>query len=114
MTFITSAVITVSVKTVIDEPLIDTEALRTEFRPGGEWAKESGARLRRARKDLKLTLVQFAQLADSTAATVSRVELGEVIPRFSLMAALAYVAQKEIEAIWPMPSRRRIRERAAA
>lgn len=95
------------------QPITDTDALRSMFAPGSLWASEAGDKVRKIRRERKWSLDTLAELTGCNASTLSRIESGAVVPRFYLMAAIAYALTVEIDDIWPMPSRRRIRERAA-
>ncbi len=95
-------------------PLLDRDALRDHFRPGGEWAIECGRRVRKLRKERGYTLEALAELIDSTAATVSRVELGAALPSDQLRAAIGYALVTDVAELWPEVDRKRLRSLAAA
>jgi len=98
----------------METPLLDREALRDHMRAGGPWAIECGARVRKIRTDRGLTLDVVAALVDTTAATVSRIELGAALPSDRLRSAIAYALCAEVSELWPYPTRKRLAEVAAA
>lgn len=85
--------------------LLDAESLRPFFAPNGEWARACGRRYATRRKAAGRTLEAQAELISSTAATISRIERGELVPRPHLMAASAFSLGCEVHDIWEMPSR---------
>jgi len=95
-------------------PLLDKEALKEHYQVGGPWAVESGQRVRKLRKDRGLTIEQLASLTDSTAATISRVELGAILPSDRLRVAIAFALVVEVADLWVPLSRPLVKSLAAA
>lgn len=69
------------------------------------WAEESGERHRTQRRNLGFDQTDVADLAGVANTTVSKIELGLVIPKESVRHALACALLCEVEDIWP-PLRR--------
>lgn len=86
-------------------PLLEADALRTLMGPGGAWAKECGARMKKRRLELKLSQETLARACDTRLQTISRVEGGALVPRDYLRAAIAYSLGLEVNDIWTPPTR---------
>jgi transcriptional regulator with XRE-family HTH domain len=78
------------------------------------YAKECGARVRSRRLMLKLTLADMAELTGLPMQTISKVELGEFLPRDYLKAALALRLACEVAELWPTVPREVLAREAAA
>lgn len=92
-------------------PLLDRSIVDEVVR---EWAVESGVRLRVTRQALSFTQEQVAQLAATTPETVCRAELGQLVPREHLRAALAVAVGRDVSDIWPPLTRKELIRRAAS
>lgn len=70
-------------------------------------AKQSGARVRARRKALGLRQHDLARLIDPAFPfqTISKIEMGQIIPREYLRAAIAMRLCCEVEELWPYPRR---------
>lgn len=92
--------------------LIDIKAIRDHVGPGGPWAVEAGAKVRKHRKQLgeDKTETWLAARVGVSAQTIYQIEKGQVVPRDYLRAAIAFVLGKDSEDIWPPINRTRVGE----
>ena len=95
-------------------PLLDPDALADWFRPGGPWAKQSGAAVRQRRLRLGFTQIELAERCAVREATIHRIEKGQFFPSDRLRAHLGYALEVSVEAVWSFPSRTELEELSAA
>jgi transcriptional regulator with XRE-family HTH domain len=73
-----------------------------------EWARECGARLRTRRTQLGLSLGSAAIATGLTFQTLSRIELGKLVPTLSAQLMIANGFGCRVTDIWPMPDMNRV------
>lgn len=83
-------------------PVLNDKRLRAAVRA---WAQESGRRMQARRKLLELSQAQVAAAIGVRATTVSKAELGQIVPKDSVRMAIAAVLLCEVDDIWPYPDR---------
>lgn len=84
--------------------LLNEDRLRLVVR---DWARESGRRLaaRRSSAPFRWSQQQLAELTGVTVGTISKAELGVIIPKDSVRMAIAVALLCEVDDIWPYPER---------
>lgn len=82
--------------------ILNEKRLRAAVRT---WAVESGSRLRSRRKELGLSQAQLAFAAGVREQTISKAELGEIVPKDAVRMALVAVLLCEVSDIWSYPER---------
>lgn len=97
--------------TKVIEPFLDTEDVR---RLVSKWAIDCGGRVKARRELLGWDRRQLAALADTTEATIHRIESGALNPRDHLKVIIASALQVEAAELWPFPSREAVVEQAKA
>lgn len=83
-------------------PLLSETRLRAAVR---QWARESGKRMQAKRKALKMRQSTLAGAAGVSTQTVSKAELGEIVPKDQVRIAIAAALLCEVDEIWPYPQR---------
>lgn len=94
--------------------VLDVTAVREYLRPGGPWARETGARVAARRKELGLSEEQTAVSVGCTGNAIRMIESGRIVPRDYLRHSLAFLLAREVADLWPPVSRRCIAEIASA
>lgn len=74
------------------------------------WTPACGKRVRQRRKALRLSLDSVGELAGASRQTVSRVELGQVMPGDALKLSIAGALGCDASELWPWPTRERLAE----
>lgn len=82
--------------------LLDEVRLREAIRI---WARESGNRMQVRRIALKHTQDSLADAVGVRAQTISKAELGVIVPKDSVRVAIAAALLCEVQEIWPYPDR---------
>lgn len=91
--------------------VIDTPALREYLGPGGPWALECGARVRKYRTAINnANELWLAAAVGVSVQTIRSIESGLLVPRDYLRSAIAFAVGQDPETIWPSLTRRRIGE----
>lgn len=85
--------------------LLDEERLKDAVR---RWNCTCGREVARLRKERGWRQPQLAELAGIATQTVSKVELGLIVPTESVRLALAFALMVEVDKIWPPLSRDRL------
>lgn len=80
-------------------------AIRDLFQPSGRWARERGGNVHDRRVELGIPVVDLTDLCGVRAASIYRVEAGDMVPSDRLRALLAYHLDTRPESIWTYPSR---------
>lgn len=83
-------------------PFLDEQRLSVAV---NDWAKQSGRRLQQHRARLKLSQKRLAAMVGVVPQTISKAELGLIVPKDAVRMAIAASLLCEVGDIWPYPER---------
>lgn len=86
----------------MSHPYLDERRLNAAVR---DWARASGKRLQQRRCALNLSQQQLARMVGVVPQTISKAELGLIVPKDSVRMHVAAVLLCEVADIWPWPAR---------
>lgn len=78
--------------------ILDERRLRAAVRT---WAEDCGRRMQQRRKSLKLSQSQLALLAGVGNSTISKAEIGVIVPKDTVRLAIAAALLCEVSDLWP-------------
>jgi DNA-binding XRE family transcriptional regulator len=84
------------------DPFFDLRDVRQMV---AKWAVDCGRRVADRRSSLNWDRRQLASMIDTTEATITRIELGQLNPRDHLKLVIASALAVEVEDLWPYPRR---------
>ena len=90
--------------------ILETKSLKVAMASGSDWAREAGARVRKRRLQLGLTVRQVSAVIDVPVQTIYRVESGQLIIKDYLRLAIAHALATEVTELFEMPSCERVAE----
>lgn len=84
--------------TATPDPLLDEQRLRVAVRT---WAQDSGRRMQQRRVALGWTQIKVAELVGVGFSTISKAEIGAIVPKDAVRLGIATALMCEVEDIWP-------------
>ena len=89
---------------------LDIDSLESNLAAGSAWARTNGNRVRARRHAMGLSLSQVGMLVGKPPQTIHGIETGRIVPRDYLRLAIAHSLKRDLDELFPMPSREEVAE----